>query len=69
MVISKREYEERYGEEVGTCNVHKITVVDSSCEQCYDEINWTCGECGEWRPDDDRVEGGMECGECFDVSI
>jgi len=23
-----------------------------------------CGECGEYRPDDARVEGGMKCGVC-----
>lgn len=23
-----------------------------------------CGECGEYKPDDDRVFGGMKCGEC-----
>ena len=23
-----------------------------------------CGECGEERPDDDRVKAGMKCGFC-----
>ena len=23
-----------------------------------------CGECGEYKPDDDRVFGGLKCGEC-----
>ena len=68
------EYEERYGEEVGTCNVHKVKVVDRSCDLCADwteeaEAKATCGECGEVRLDADgeidaRVEGGMKCGVC-----
>ena len=64
MMMDRREYEERYGEEVGYCNVHKVTVVDRSCDQCYDEIDWICKECGEWREDDARVQGGMKCGQC-----
>ena len=64
MAMDRREYEERYGEQVGTCSIHKTIVVDSSCPQCEDDIDWTCGECGEWREDDARVEGGMKCGEC-----
>ena len=40
-------YEERYGEEVGTCSIHKITVVDRSCLQCEDEQDGICGEWGE----------------------
>ncbi len=62
--ISRDEYEERYGEEVGTCSIHKITVVDRSCLQCEDEQDGICGECGEYRPDDARVQGGMKCGVC-----
>ena len=65
MTMARREYEERYGEEVGRCNIHKIIIVDRSCDQCYDEQDWTCGECGEWREDDARVEGGMTCGVCI----
>ena len=64
MIMDRDEYEERYGEEVGTCNIHKVMVVDRSCPQCEDEIDWTCGECGEWREDDPRVEGSMKCGVC-----
>ena len=26
--------------------------------------DWVCGECGEYRPDDGRVEAGMKCGHC-----
>jgi hypothetical protein len=63
-MIDRRAYEERYGEEVGRCNIHKVIVVDNSCDQCYDAMDWTCVECGEWREDDMRVEGGMECGIC-----
>ena len=60
------EYEERYGEEVGTCNKHKIQVVDRSCDLCEDELNeqWLCNECNEVRIDDARVEANMKCGEC-----
>ena len=65
----KQEYEERYGEEVGTCNIHKVMVVDRSCDLCEDEIaeaedRWICNECGEVKYDDARVEGGMKCGVC-----
>ena len=60
------EYEEKYGEEVGTCNIHKVQVVDRSCDQCIDEAEdrWICNECGEVKYDDARVEGDMKCGEC-----
>ena len=70
----KREYEERYGEEVGRCNIHKVQIVDRSCDLCADaledmdksedEIAWICKECGERREDDARVEAGMKCGVC-----
>ena len=66
MTISRMEYEERYGEEVGTCNIHNIQVIDRSCDQCEDELKeqWQCGECLEIRIDDARVESGMKCGVC-----
>ena len=36
------------------------------CENCFED--WqaknTCPECGEERPDDDRVKAGMKCGFC-----
>jgi len=35
--MDRREYEDRYGEEVGTCNIHKAQIVDRSCPQCEDE--------------------------------
>ena len=41
-------------------------VVDTS--QWFDITDYLkstlCGECGEYKPDDDRVFGGMKCGEC-----
>jgi len=64
MTITRGEYEERYGEEVGRCNIHKVQVIDRSCPQCEDEKDWICIECGEWREDDARVAGGMKCGMC-----
>ena len=67
-------YEERYGEEVGTCNIHKIQVVDRSCDLCANDLEEfedeaTCRECEEVRLDengdiDARVEAGMKCGVC-----
>ena len=62
----KQEYEERYGEEVGTCNIHKVMVVDRSCDLCEDELKeqWQCKECLEIRIDDARVEANMKCGVC-----
>ena len=58
------EYEERYGEEVGRCNIHKVMIVDRSCDQCEAEQDWICNECGEYREDDARVSVGMKCGVC-----
>ena len=29
-----------------------------------DDQDWVCKECGEYREDDARVEGGMKCGVC-----
>lgn len=70
----KREYEERYGEEVGRCNTHKVQVVDRSCDLCIDELEQAedaarCRECEEVRMDeygdiDARVVAGMKCGVC-----
>ena len=37
MTMSNREYEEWYGEIVGYCNSHQITVVDESCDLCEEE--------------------------------
>ena len=74
MTISRMEYEERYGEEVGRCNIHKVMIVDRSCDQCEDELKQSedaarCIECEEIRIDeygdiDIRVEAGMKCGVC-----
>lgn len=69
--MDRYEYEEKYGEEVGRCNIHNIQVIDRSCDQCEDELRdfykkerWQCGECLEIRIDDARVESGMKCGVC-----
>jgi hypothetical protein len=35
--LDKQEYEERYGETVGFCNIHKVAVADNNCERCYIE--------------------------------
>ena len=34
--LDKQDYEERFGETVGFCNIHKVRVVDN-CERCEDE--------------------------------
>ena len=36
--MDRYEYEEKYGEEVGRCNIHNIQVIDRSCDQCEDEL-------------------------------
>jgi hypothetical protein len=41
--LDKREYEERFGETVGFCNIHRVRVADSNCERCYMEHE--CGAC------------------------
>ena len=41
----KQDYEEKYGEEVGSCNRHKITVVDNNCDLCEDELGELCDYC------------------------
>jgi formylmethanofuran dehydrogenase subunit E len=28
------------------------------------QVSTVCNECGESRPDDDRVKAGMKCGQC-----
>jgi len=68
-LYNSRERAEELGEHVGYCRIHKQSVLDNHCELCEDdnraEIDkWTCNECGEYRPDDARVEGDMKCGEC-----
>jgi hypothetical protein len=62
--MDRREYEERYGEEVGRCAVHEVTIVDRNCEQCEDDRGSVCPECGESRPDSARVKAGMKCAQC-----
>ena len=42
--IDKEEYEERYGEHVGYCSVHHITVLDT-CQYCEDDNAVECTQC------------------------
>ena len=38
-MMDRREYEERYGEHVGTCKIHG-TVIDHFCEPCEGFPEW-----------------------------
>ena len=38
--------------------------IDWSCIECGEERSEVCGECGEPKPEDDRVKNGMKCGAC-----
>ena len=60
--LTGREYEERYGEEVGHCNIHKVQVVDRSCMQCEDD--WVCLECNDIKYNDTLVAQGLKCFSC-----
>ena len=75
--LDKRDYEERYGEVVGRCNIHKIQVIDKSCPECeatFDDdvvgVDWTCAGCEEWvevknySDDMARIEKGLLCFHC-----
>ena len=80
--MDRRAYEERYGEEVGTCNIHKAQIVDRSCPQCEDEEHECqfhsaccdsppaegnrCGRCGD--PSGFDCECGEPCGQCDSCS-
>ena len=35
--MDRQDYEERYGEVVGRCNIHNIQVIDNSCDACEEE--------------------------------
>ena len=35
-----------------------------SCFDCCMNHNEVCPECGEPKPDDERVSAGMKCGDC-----
>jgi len=50
--IDKQEYEERYGDHVGYCRVHHITVLDT-CQLCED--------------DEANVSKYEECAQCHSV--
>ena len=74
MVMSDREeYEERYGEHIGYCSVHHITVL-GSCEYCDDEDRQRqqCTQCCLTDAQDDyvwtNVDGKMQllCWDCTD---
>lgn len=38
--------------------------IDWSCFNCCEANNEVCLECGEPKPEDDRVKAGMKCGPC-----
>jgi len=66
-----RERAEELGEEVGRCNIHNRPVINRDCPDCEMGMDaegleeyGICGECGEYRPEDARVEAGMKCGVC-----
>jgi len=66
-MMDRREYEERYGEEVGTCNIHKAQILDRSCPQCEDEEH-ECqfhSACCDSPPAAGMYETGR-CGRCGD---
>ena len=33
-------------------------------EDCVVSAKWTCADCGEYRYEDGRVDGGLKCGHC-----
>ena len=41
--LDKQDYEERFGETVGFCNIHRVQVADNNCERCY--IEHECESC------------------------
>lgn len=43
---------------------HWLTCPDCHQWGCYEDLGIACPECGEPRPDDDRVKNGMKCGQC-----
>ena len=52
-------------DEVDGVGVDQWVVDTSEWVDITDYLRSTlCGECGEYKPDDDRVFGGMRCGEC-----
>ena len=72
----KEEYEERYGDHVGYCRVHHITVLDS-CQYCEDDSVQECAQCHYViydSPDDftwAEIDGEMQllCLGCTDKLI
>ena len=57
VTISRREYEERYGEEVGYCRRHGVTVVDDYCPDCEDAHREYCDQEGGCAVCDEHREG------------
>ena len=59
MGITREEYEEKYGEVVGRCNVHNHLAVDNICWECYADAN-KCPECEGTNLNED----GDTCFDC-----
>ena len=54
-------------EDICAANGHGYYGQDESGPRCYCGENRdhpVCPECGEFKPDDDRVKAGMKCGPC-----
>ena len=46
------------------CESFEPDVLEPNEERPIGPIEYICGECGEIKLDDARVEGGMKCGAC-----
>jgi len=65
-MIDRREYEERYGEHVGTCRIHGTVL--GSCDICEGEPEWL-SECCDAPPygieiDESTIPYGGPSGFC-----
>ena len=64
------EYPETFfsqGERVSECCGAPFVSDTDFCSRCHDHAGNAvpvCAECGQERPDDDRVLAGMKCGPC-----
>jgi hypothetical protein len=61
--------EARYIEQTGGYKIYScagiLTAKDTEVLYSkYLQVNLVCGECGQHKPDDDRVKNGMKCGTC-----
>ena len=69
--IDKEEYEERYGEHVGYCTRHHITVLDT-CQACEDDTPEQCAQCHSFDDQGDytwaEIDGELQllCWDCTD---